>query len=163
AIVLSGDQELRREFRDHLPADAVIADLEWNPAMGPRELALAVQAAAEAARGHVQARAIARALEGSAPVQDWQTAAAAAREGRLHEVWLNPAAALHVYLCNQCGTVAEGPEPCTNCSAPPYDRLPAPELLVRGANETGAQIHFASGEAVELLDKGTGLVGRWRY
>lgn len=163
ALVLIGDQQQRRALRKRLATDVPFGELEWNPDMGNREWALAVGEAADAAIGRAQADAISRTLEGNSIVQDWQTAAVAAREGRLHEVWLNPAAALHISICNQCGTVVEGPEHCPNCLAAPYDRMPAAELVVRGAQQTSTRVHFACGDAVEVLARGTGLVGRWRY
>ena len=162
-IVLIGDQQQRRALRERLATDVPVGELEWNPDLGPRERALAVLASAADAEGRTQAGAIAGVLEGKSLVQDWQTAAVAAREGRLHEVWISPAAALHFSICNQCGTVVEGQEQCTNCQAAPYDRMPAAELVVRGAQQTGTRVHFARGDAVELLARGTGLVGRWRY
>lgn len=163
AFVLIGDQQQRRALRELLPADMPVAELEWNPDLGNRERALAVREAANGAVGRVQAEAISRTLEGSSIVQDWQTAAVAAREGRLHEVWIDPAAALQISICNQCGTVVEGQEQCGNCHAAPHDRMPAAELVVRGAGQTGTRVHFARGDAVDVLARGTGLVGRWRY
>lgn len=163
ATVLIGDQPLRRALRALLPGSTAVGELDWDPDLGPRERALVAQSAADTAVGFAQAESIGRIRDGSSIVQDWQTAVVAAREGRLHEVWLNPAAALHLYLCNQCGAAVEGPEACTACSAPPYERMPVPELVVRGAQQTGTRVHFASGDALRMLEQGTGLVGRWRY
>ena len=163
AVVVIGTDESRRRFLPHLSWAPAVGEVELNPDPERAALADAILAAAERAIGAHQSSALAAAEETARATSDWQVIARAARDGQLHEVWMDPGAALHSYICNHCGSLTEGVDDCRACQTSAWERLPLPEYVLREATRTGARVHFAIESAAAALGRGTGAVGVLRY
>jgi hypothetical protein len=156
AIVVIGADGLRGPFVRELGDGTPVAELNWNPEHSGRASAGAIAAAAETAIATAQAAQISAAIATGRAITDWASAIAEAKAGRLHEIWMSPAAALHRYGCGGCGSIVDGPAACAKCGASPWERLPLPELVLRHASRTGARLHFGG-------PTGTGIVALARY
>ncbi len=162
AIVVSGVESLRRPFVRELGARLPVAEIDWNPdRQGSAVASQIAEAAAAALKSRRMSEAAAAVATGLA-ITDWATVVAEADEGRLHEIWMDPSLALHVYRCGSCSNVVEGSRACARCGADPWSRLPLPELVVRSAARTKAELHFADLVGVTGLTR-TGVVALCRY
>jgi hypothetical protein len=156
AIVVVGVDEHRGPFVRELGGATPVAELDWNPERSGRAAAGAIAEAADRAIAAAQASQISAAIATGRAITDWANAVAEAKAGRLHEIWMSPAGALHQYGCGGCSSVVEGAGACAKCGASVWDRLPLPELVLRQASRTGARLEFAD-------VNGTGIVALPRY
>ena len=162
AIVVAGVETLRKQFVRELGDRLPVGEINFDPGRSAASAATEIVAAANAAlntRWVAQASAV---VAGGRAITDWATVVSEASEGRLHEVWMDPSAALHRYRCGGCPNIADGPGACGSCGAEPWNRLPLPELVVRHAARTGAQLHFVVLSNITEVAP-TGVVALSRY
>jgi len=163
AVIVVGDHQLGGALGHRLHVTVPLGFLDANPDRSVQESAIEVAEAATAAIATSQWAQIEAILASKTGVDDWTTALAAARDGRLMEAWVAPLADLHNYECLHCGAHVQGGDACVRCGASVWERLPLAESLLRHASATGAAIHFTIGDAARALEERGGVAARLRY